>query len=311
MHCIRPIKAGYKVDGTLTYRNSLADRSIVGFQLDCRKCLPCRLNGAREKAIRCYHESQMHEENIFLTLTYSDEHLRSPKLHYPDFQNFMKSLREEIGYNDDKKISYLVTGEYGELNKRPHWHAIIFNYAPQDRLYKYTTDRGDKVTSSELIDSIWGKGSTEMGSVTLDSAGYVARYAAKKLVHGPDQAHDFHPIHHVSKGRAIGRSWIEKYYQHPLENGFIVLPNGQKSSVPRYYVDWAKKNQPELWHYYVTTVRPKIQNLAETSARKEEMEYLSELFSRKWGDPYQPTRSQVKLTILQSKFKQLQERLKL
>lgn len=311
MHCIRPIKAGYKRNGDLTYNKLLADPGQVGFQLDCRKCLPCRLNGAREKAIRCYHESQMHDENIFLTLTYSDEHLRSPKLQYDDFQNFMKVLREEIGYEKEKTISYMVTGEYGDLNKRPHWHALIFNYAPQDRLYKYTTDRGDKVTTSQLIDDLWGKGATEMGSLTLDSASYVARYAAKKLTHGKDQDHDYHPIHHVSKGRAIGRSWIEQYHTHALQNGFVVLPNGQKTNVPRYYVDWAKKNQPDLWFYYVTEVRPKIQKLAENSATKEEMEFLSYCFSRKWNDPYVPTRSQVKLTILESKFKQLQERLKL
>lgn len=316
MHCIRPIKAGYDRTGALTYRSRLADPGTVGFQLDCRKCLPCRLNGAREKAIRCWHESQMHEDNIFLTLTYSDEHLRSPKLFYPDFQNFMKSLREEVGYADDKKISYMVTGEYGDENKRPHWHALIFNFRPRDQTYYRTTDRGDKIFKSSFIDELWGRNDpdsrpNEIGSLTIDSANYVARYAAKKLVHGDDQSHDYHPLHKTSSRNAIGRAWIEKFHDHPLQNGFVLLPNGQKSSVPRYYVDWAKKHKPDLWRYYVTEVRPKIQNLAEINSRKEEFEYLSEVLSRKWNDPRPMTRSQVKLTILESKFKQLQERLKL
>ena len=73
----------------------------------------------------------------------------------------------------------------------------------------------------------------EFGSVTLESAGYVARYAAKKLAHGKDDEHDYHPIHRTSCKRAIGRSWIEKYYQHTFDHGLVVLPNGQKSKIPR------------------------------------------------------------------------------
>ena len=37
-----------------------------------------------------------HENNIFLTLTYDNDHLTSNKLVYLDFQLFMKSLREKV-----------------------------------------------------------------------------------------------------------------------------------------------------------------------------------------------------------------------
>ena len=65
---------------------------------------------------------------------------------------------------------------------------MLFRSVSQSRydVYKYTTDRGDKVWSSEEISSFWSRGSVEFGSVTIDSAGYVARYAAKKLVHGKE-----------------------------------------------------------------------------------------------------------------------------
>ena len=63
---------------------------------------------------------------------------------------------------------------------------------------------------------------------------------------------------------------------------------------------------------YATTVREKIIADAEEKARKEEMEYLSMLFNRKgYHKHLLQTRSQVKHTVLKSKFKQLQERLKL
>lgn len=230
----------------------------------------------------------------------------------------MDSLRKKItrGITDSDlkkklKISFMVTGEYGELNKRPHWHAILFNYRPTDEKPKYQTERKEQVWESKYLTDLWGKGSVEYGSVTMDSAGYVARYAAKKLVHGNDQDHDFHPIHKTSSARAIGRSWIELYHEHTFNNGFVVLPDGNTSKIPRYYVDWLKKEHPKKWVHYVTQVLPEIQQKAEQQSRKEEIEYLSQLFTTKHGHPQPLTRAKVKETILKSKFKQLQERLKL
>lgn len=277
-----------------------------------RKCLPCRLNIAREKALRCIHEASTHEENIFLTLTYSDEHLLSPKLQYKDWQDFAKRLR----YTTSNKITYMVTGEYGDKNKRPHWHAIIFNYRPPDAKYYLSTDRGDKIHTSSLIDELWAKNDSrttpsQIGEVTIDSAGYVARYAAKKLTHGLDGTHDYNPIHKTSSKRAIGRTWIEQNYKHAFENGYCVLQNGQITKIPRYYVDWAKIHQPKYWEYYVTQVRPNIHQQTLAKARKEELEFLSNAMNYTGDAKYPLTRAKVKETILKSKFKRLQERLKL
>lgn len=314
MQCIKPLKASFDENGNITFSKKQADPQYVPFAFSCRKCLPCRLNIAREKAIRCYHESKMHADNIFLTLTYDDAHLESPWLIYSHFQTFMKDLRSHVAYKNplNGPIPVMVTGEYGEKNKRPHWHALLFNYAPPDSEKKYLTDLDEQVYTSKTLSEIWDRGALEFGSVTLESAGYVARYAAKKLVHGPDQLHDYHPLHKTSSKNALGRSWIEKYYKHTFENGFIVLPNGQMAKIPRYYEDWFKKHRPfEEWYRYVTQIKPKIAALSEAKARKDELDYMSSIWNRALGAPYPLTRSQVKETILKSKFKQLQERLKL
>lgn len=260
----------------------------------------------------------MHSNNIFLTLTYDDEHLLSPKLQYLDFQLFMKTLRERRlrGLTDpDLKaklfIPTVVTGEYGDEFKRPHWHALLFNYAPEDSKYKYTTDRGDKVHTSLYLSSLWQKGALEFGDVTLDSANYVARYAAKKLIHGKDQDHDYHPIHKTSSKYAIGKSWLEKNWEFTFNNGYVVLPNGSQAAIPRYYEDWLKKTHPEEWIRYVTKIKPEIQKIAEKNKRKEEIEYFNSLCNQKYGDPLPIKKREVKLTILNSKFKTLQEKLKL
>jgi hypothetical protein len=307
VRCIRPIKASQRPDGTICFTLN-ESVGLVPFEFECRKCLPCRLNIAREKAIRCVHEARMHDESIFLTLTYNEESLESPKLQYTDFQEFIRKLR----YERDEKISYMVTGEYGDKNKRPHWHAIMFGFRPEDSQYKYTSDRGDKVFTSESIRKLWGRGAIEYGDVTMDSAGYVARYAAKKLVHGRDQDHEYHPIHKSSSKRAIGKSWIEKYWKHTFRNGYVTIP-GQDGimKIPRYYVDWLKKENTKEYVRYVTEVRPKIMQKMEEKVRREEMEYFSQVWSRKHGQPVMSTRSRVKLKVLESKFKNLQERLKL
>lgn len=258
----------------------------------------------------------MHNDSIFLTLTYDDQHLESPKLIYAHWQDFLKSLREtRTRYCTSKEETYavripsMVTGEYGEKNKRPHWHALLFNYAPDDPVKKYTTERGEHVFTSKTLTDLWSKGNVEYGSVTIDSANYVARYAAKKLVHGNDQDHDYHPIHKTSSRYAIGRTWIEKYWKQTFDNGFIVLPDGQQDQIPRYYTDWLKKHKPEYFIRYVTDIRQKIIDQSVAKARKEELEYLSSVMSTHNAFPL--PRKHVKLTILNSKFKQLQERLKL
>lgn len=310
MQCIRPINATFDKKGKLTFKyDTTANmKGIVPFQFPCRKCLPCRLNIAREKAIRCYHESKMHKDNIFLTLTYNDENLSSPELQYEDFQKFMKKLRK----TRNEKINYIVTGEYGELNKRPHWHAIIFNYWPQDYKKLRTTDLQHEVYHSETLDKIWNKGNTEFGNVTMDSANYVARYAAKKLVHGKDQEHNYHPIHKTSSKNAIGKKWIELNYKHTFDNGFVVLQNGETAKIPRYYEDWLKKNKPDYWTDYVTNLKQDIISKAEIKARKEEIAFLSNLITNKWTrETFKTKKSNVQLTILNRKFKQLQENLKL
>ncbi len=318
MECLSPINASYSKTGDITFSSTNMMPGLIPFAFPCRKCLPCRLNIAREKAIRATHEAKMHEDNIFLTLTYNEQSLKSPKLQYRDFQLFMKSLREKINRNlyskeerDEKYIPSMVTGEYGELNKRPHWHAILFNYNPGDGKHHYTTDHGEHVYTSQTLHDTWGRGNIEYGSVTLDSAGYVARYAAKKLVHGQDQEHDYHPIHRTSCRRAIGRSWIEKYYKHTFDNGFVILPNGEKAGIPRYYKDWMKETHPLEYREYLITVKEKQVDLAEAKKRKQELEYLTEVYNRKHGDPLPITRAKINQTILNSKFKQLQERLKL
>lgn len=311
MRCRSPRTVGFQPDGkTISWSQKTYSKEYATWELPCGKCLECRLEYARSWAIRCVHESKMHEDNCFITLTYDDDHLGDARLNYRDFQLFMKRLRFAF---PNQQIGVFVTGEYGEITKRPHWHACIFNWAPKDAEYKYTSDRGDKVSSSEVLTKLWGKGIAEFGSLTYESAGYCARYAAKKLVHG-DDGHEFEPISKKSSKHAIGKRWLEKYWPNIFNYGELILDGRPVGAIPRYYEKWLQKHQPAAWEKYVTETKQKKMDRARDRARDEKDLEIRANALRKSRNPFaahQRTRTEARVAILDQKFKQLQEKLKL
>lgn len=315
MRCLHPRSVGFLSDGkTIAWSQKKASREYAFFQLPCSKCLECRLEYARQWAVRCVHEADMYEKNSFITLTYSDEKLRSSKLQYSDFQNFAKRLRDEIGYEPENRIGYFVTGEYGEQTKRPHWHAIIFNWRPTDLTKKYTSELGHEVYESANLTRLWGNGIAELGSVTFESAGYCARYATKKLVHGYDQDHDYQPISKKSSRQAIGKKFLEAYWQDIFNYGEVILRTKDgivATTIPRYYEKWLLKHKPEEYQRYVTKVKSqKMSNAAEREAAIKLAEDHINWDRLDNGKPLQITRSEVRSALIQQKFNQLMKYLK-
>lgn len=314
MKCTSPRAVGFKSDGkTISWSQKTYSKEYATFQLPCGKCIACRLEYARQWAVRCVHEAQMHEETCFITLTYSDEHLLSDKLQYDDFQKFMKRLRRAY---PNKTIGMFVTGEYGDKRKRPHWHAIIFGWEPTDKTPKYLNERGDQVYESDTLTRLWGKGIAEFGSVTFESAGYCARYAAKKLAHGKDDSHDYQPISKKSSKHAIGKKWLERFWPDVFNHGQVTLKKKDeiiKCSIPRYYEKWLKQNQPQEWENYVTKRKQSIIDKAMEKNNKELFQERSTNAKRKSLGKlnHQVTKRETQKKILNQKFNQLQKHLKL
>ena len=173
---------------------------MVPFQLPCGKCAECLLERARDWSIRCTHEASMHEHNAFITLTYAPEHYpKDGKLNYFDFQLFMKRLRKHY----KKEIGFFMCGEYGETTGRAHYHACLFGLDFEDKVLERQNEHGDSIWSSKSLNSIWGLGHTEIGSVTQKSASYVARYILKKQ--NPEAPQGFQKM---SRKHTIGKSSI-------------------------------------------------------------------------------------------------------
>ena len=72
MPCYNPLLA-YRENGKIIFNKPFP--FAKGFNLPCGQCIGCKLSYARQWAIRCLHEAQMHESNCFITLTFNDEHL--------------------------------------------------------------------------------------------------------------------------------------------------------------------------------------------------------------------------------------------
>jgi len=135
----------------------------------CGQCLPCRINRRRLWSWRMFYESQLHEANSFVTLTYSEEHVpTSGSLVPADLTNFFKRLRSSIS---PQRVRYFAVGEYGDNTQRPHYHCCLFGLGPD---------------SAEVIDSSWGLGFSFTAEFNQLTAQYCAGYVVKKMTASHD-----------------------------------------------------------------------------------------------------------------------------
>ena len=192
-----------------------SDRLIT---VPCGKCMSCRIARTREWSVRLLHEMDYHADSVFVTLTYSEENLPEfSSLVKADVQKFFKRLRKAI----PQKIKYYVTGEYGDVTFRPHYHAIIFGLGLIDK---------------DLIEDAWNLGFITVGIVCPETLNYVAGYIQKKLY--GEMASDLymmreHPFALMSKG--LGLSYVMENKER-LETDLGCTVYGVPQALPRYYV---------------------------------------------------------------------------
>lgn len=247
MACFHPIRA-WVSDGVrdgkeavlgdrerrVVFRESPGRREI---RLPCGVCVGCRHVRVRSWALRCMCESQMHAVSSFVTLTYGGE--VHPSLNYSDFQHFMYRVRRYLG-----ATRFFMCGEYGELNKRPHFHALLFGRT-FDRWFLVK----DNVYASRTLAKLWPHGHSSFGEVSYASAAYVASYASKKVssrvVDDRYKRVDLctgeiisvaPEFGHMSLKPGIGATWFEKYWREvaSVRDG-VVQKGGRVMPSPRYF----------------------------------------------------------------------------
>lgn len=239
MACYSPLRAWQLESGEVVFceRGDVL-RDLV---LPCGQCVGCLLERSRQWAMRCMHESQLHLDNSFVTLTYGDEHLpENASLRYRDFQLFMKRLRKT-----GVKARFFMCGEYGDQYGRPHFHACLFGVDFPDRVLFRKMASGCNLYTSRVLASLWPFGFCSIGDVTFESAAYVARYVIKKMLPKVERlgivdmstgelqlkASEFV---HMSLKPGIGHDWFLKYRLDVFENDYVIV-KGRKCKPPIYY----------------------------------------------------------------------------
>lgn len=184
-------------------------------------------------AIRCHHEAQMHERSCFVTLTYDDEHLPpGGLLERSRYKWFLRRLVKRLGV----PCRFFFGGEYG-AGARPHYHGLLFGVDFDDRVLH--SKRGDNLLyRSPLLEELWPLGFSSVGSVSFESAAYVARYCLKKSgVTLPGQ------FVRMSRRPGLGSSWLQKYASDAFPRGYVVI-GGKEVKAPRFYDNWFKALRP-------------------------------------------------------------------
>lgn len=276
MSCYSPLKASRQEDGSIVVldykrRYSSDYYQDVSAKFDglgddflffrCGKCVGCLLNRSLNWAVRCEHEAMYHEENYFLTLTFNDKFLPSDySLKTWHLQDFWKRVRHgldnEAEYFDGvfagaeaPRIKYYAAGEYGDLNFRPHYHAIVFGLPLRrlgDLVY-HAKSKDFTLYRSTWLERFWPWGFSTVSEMSFETAAYVARYCMKKVFKdGPEAYAEAGIVPErawISKG--LGRSWYEEYKAETWRDDYIVNSRGRQMSVPRTYLRWLEQVEDE------------------------------------------------------------------
>lgn len=256
MPCYFPKRAWYsKSKNRKTGKRGIVFKQQDGFSdrplfVPCGVCIGCRLERSRDWAIRIVHESQLYEDNCFITLTYDDEHLPlKNSLCVSHFQNFMKRFRKAIA---PQRIRFLHCGEYGSKKLRPHYHAVIFGYDFIDR--EEIVIDGRRTFISPLLQELWPKGFSTVDDLNYRTARYVAKYVTKKVL-GKDAEKHYKgrkPEYvTMSRGRGddkgLGYRWFFKFLNDVYPCDSVSIEGKVIGKPPAYYDKLLEENFPEIY----------------------------------------------------------------
>lgn len=210
---------------------------MINHRFPCGQCMACRINKQMEKALRITHELQYHKDNVFVTLTYDDEHMPSNRsLVKSDVQKFMKRVRKYLGYD---RVRYFLSGEYGDEYFRPHYHLIIFGLGMRDRRLfsdlRYVASKDVWYCKCKA----WNKGFVSVATVNDFRVAYVAKYLLKKITgemakeHYGERLPEFQLC---SRNPGIGYQYMVDHAYRLKQDDYCSV-RGKKRPLPRYYID--------------------------------------------------------------------------
>lgn len=210
----------------------------------CGKCEECLKANARAWSIRILQEAKQYKNNYFITFTYDDEHLPLyGSLVKDEISNFNKKLKTYLQRNNcNSDFRFYAVGEYGSQTFRPHYHVIYFNLdLPDIKLWR-KNDLGDFIFKSSFLEKVWCKGQIEIGSVSVESASYVARYCDKKKKNLTKEDLENMKLFHLepefsrmSRRPGIGANYIEQLVNNIKNGCYKIQYKNNNFSIPKFY----------------------------------------------------------------------------
>jgi len=268
--------------------------------LPCGRCPPCKKRRVDGWVFRLLQEDKVSSSAHFVTLTYDPAHVPISKngfmtLDKTEFPRFMKRLRKLT----DSKMKYYACGEYGSTNKRPHYHAIIFN-CPDDELF---------FEAWKLDGSHFGE--VYVGNVTGNSVAYVMKYIDKAkneagLFPGwsPFVGRDDRVKEFALMSKGMGKSYltdrIKAYHNADLSRNYLTVDGGFKIAMPRYYRD----------RVFDEDTRAAMGSLAQVAANEAENENYARYLKlyAKSGIDYQQFKDGQRTAVVNRFFSKLKKR---
>lgn len=250
--CMSPLEL-YWIDGEQKYSVNYNPKYCSGKRIivPCGRCPECKKKWRTQLAQRVRYEISKYSYNelCFVTLTVNndmiDEVFPNGSLDHAYFQKFIKRLRRRLDYHQGKRIKYLVAGEYGEKEGRPHFHMILFGWKPTDMKYRGKSKKGYKAYKSEFLESVWGAGFVDVGDVDEHTAPYMVKYITKFSEIKKDEfvvnGKNVRKPYLVYPKKILGLDYFLDNYEQILNNGYVLDSRGQKCGIPKSFLKYAEK----------------------------------------------------------------------
>lgn len=259
MPCYHPLPAWRGRHGGLAWHLKDARSATERLSIPCGYCFGCLQEKRRQWTVRCMMEADTTEVSSFVTLTYDDTH-DPGSLQYRDLVNFFKRCRKFFAFR------YFACGEYGRINYRPHYHALMFGYRPMD--LEVLSQKGKTVLyRSGQIERLWKFGFSTVGDVAYESCAYVAGYVLKKLQRpagvelvNPNTGEYLSPEFRVMSRRpGLGASWLEANKSETLRDDTIYI-GGHTMMPPRFFD--SRLNEAEILEQRSRRARKRDEDVA-------------------------------------------------
>lgn len=253
---------------------------IEGITVPCGKCHYCKLIKSYDRAKQAWCDSRYFKYQYFITITYDDDNLpmqkfcnsdgvieRVPVLNKAEIRHFKEILRDRARKRNYQKIEYMLSGEYGEQNGRPHYHMILLTDDPEIELTLYQAGRtrtGYNLYGSTALDEIWDhKGIIKLSRASTACMAYTARYTMKKAYKGNEKAERMKYLDYqqefITSTPGIGYKYLSEHLNEILEKPTLQLPTTKGVSLPRYFINKLEKMGYSEW----------VQNLKEDNIERQ------------------------------------------